>query len=90
MRIFDLLREWLRRRPAEDPLEGLLRMLAITEEEELDCEQVFALLDRYAERVQSGEDAARLMPLVHKHFELCPDCRELYEALMQLLQSLPG
>jgi hypothetical protein len=33
-----------------------------------------------------GEDVAHLMPLVQRHLELCPDCREEHEALMQALE----
>jgi len=31
------------------------------------------------------EDAARLMPLVHSHLELCPECCDEYEALLDVL-----
>ncbi len=53
----------------------------------LTCDQVFELIDLYAERAERGEDVAHLMPLVAAHLELCPDCREHYEALERVLQA---
>lgn len=73
-------------RPQTDPLlPPLLRSLADTKERELTCDEVHALLDQFAEAVQRGEDAARLMPLIQEHLDMCPDCREEYEALLQMM-----
>ena len=64
---------------------ALLRMLAETEEQELSCDEVHLVLAEFTERQRRGEDVAHLMPLVQKHLELCPDCREEHEALLQAL-----
>jgi hypothetical protein len=61
---------------------GLIRYL---ETNELDCEQVFAALDRYAEIEVRHEDAAKLMPLVREHLNMCTDCCDEYEALLDVL-----
>jgi hypothetical protein len=53
----------------------------------LTCDQVFELIDQYAERAQRGEDVTHLMPLVAAHLDMCPDCREHYEALERVLQA---
>ena len=34
-----------------------------------------------------GEDAASMLPLVNKHLEMCPDCREEFEALLRVLRA---
>ena len=69
-----------------DPmLEDFMQMLDATEEGELACDEVFALLDEYAELILKGEDAARAYPLIKKHLDMCKDCREEYEALMRIL-----
>ena len=65
----------------------MLEMLARTQEVELSCDEVFALLDEFAERAARGEDMARLMPLVQQHLELCGDCQEEYQALLNVLNS---
>lgn len=73
---------------ASDPQMALkiLGMLEKTQEEELTCDDVFALLDQFAEMAASGEDVAELMPLVKLHLDICGDCREEYEALLNVIQ----
>jgi len=68
-------------------LAKLMHMLEQTEEVELSCEDVFALLDQFAEMAARGEDVARLMPLMQQHLDMCPDCRQEYEALARILEA---
>jgi hypothetical protein len=65
----------------------ILDMLSITQEEELTCDDVFALLDQFTERTVRGEDANIQMPLVKQHLDICGDCREEFEALERILTS---
>ncbi len=74
-------------RNSSKPFKRLVEMVARTDEVEYDCAQAHRLLDEYADCVMRGEDAAALLPLVHKHLEMCPDCREEFEALMRILRS---
>lgn len=59
----------------------VLMMLSNTQEEELTCDQVFAVLDQFAELAARGEDVSNLMPLVKHHLGMCPDCMEEYKVL---------
>jgi predicted anti-sigma-YlaC factor YlaD len=68
-------------------LPKVARQIAMTEASEYSCEDVHQLLDQFAEAVLRGEDAARFMPLVHKHLEMCTDCREEFEALLRVLRA---
>ncbi len=72
--------------PSDAGLKGMLDMVARTQEHELTCDEVHALIDQFAEMKMRGEDPTRLMPLVQQHLDMCPDCREEYEALMLALQ----
>jgi len=56
-------------------------------EEELNCEEVYALVDQYAECVARGEDAAALMPLVKEHLQRCAGCQEELEALLRMIKT---
>jgi len=67
-------------------MENLLNKLAITEEQEISCDDVHEILDQFTEMKLHGEDMALLMPLVQKHLDLCPDCREEHEALLRALE----
>ncbi len=71
-------------------LKKLLMAIEKTQEVEYDCSEVYQLLDQYAEMVNNGEDATQLMPLVEHHLEMCPDCREEYDALMRVLEDQPA
>jgi hypothetical protein len=67
-------------------MKKMLQALAMTHEKEISCDDVFAVLDEFAEAVRRGENALLLMPLVRQHLEMCPDCREEYEALLNMMQ----
>jgi len=65
----------------------ILRKLEMTRDKEIPCDEVLAVLDQFAEIELRGEQAERIMPLVKHHMEMCPDCREEYEALMRILHA---
>lgn len=69
--------------------EAMVQMIGKTQEVEISCDEVHRLLGQFSEMALRGEDTASLLPLVHHHLEICPDCREEYDALMQILQSSP-
>jgi len=90
----DTIKGWLwpgqRARLAPLPpgaLPKIARQIEMTDEVEYTCDDVLRLLDQFAEAVLRGEDAARLMPLVQRHLDMCPDCREEFEALMRILRA---
>jgi hypothetical protein len=67
----------------------LLKMIENTKEVEFSCDDVYHLLDQYSEAVIQGKNAKELMPLVEHHIDMCPDCREEFEALLRVLQASP-
>jgi hypothetical protein len=68
-------------------VKGLVGMVEKTQEAEIDCGEVYRLLDQYAEMILHGEDAEQLMPLVKQHLDLCMDCQEEYEVLLKILEA---
>jgi hypothetical protein len=71
----------------DEIIRGLIRSLEDQEPEEgCSCDEVFALMDQYADVEVRGEDAARLMPLLRNHMDGCHDCNEEYEALLEILE----
>lgn len=67
-------------------LSKILYNLSITDENEIACNEVHELIDQFTEMELRGEDVSRLMPLVQKHLELCPDCSEEHEILKEILE----
>jgi hypothetical protein len=91
--LMEWFRRWLqpngRKRPTLPPelIGEVAHQLEATHEVEYSCDDAHHLLDQFAEAVLRGEDAARLWPLVQRHLEMCPDCREEFEALMRILRG---
>lgn len=85
--IFDWFKRRFTRWYQPDPMMRILiRSLANTEEHEISCDDVFAVLDQFTEAVLRGENPLIFMPLVRQHLDMCPDCREEYETLLRMLQ----
>jgi len=66
---------------------GFLRVLESVREEDVPCDEVYARIDEYVEREVGQKDAAQLMPLVREHLDVCSDCCEEYEALLDVLEK---
>lgn len=71
----------------QDAMNRLMDTLCCTGDDELTCEQVYALLDEYAECCVSDHDRMSLKPLLEQHLQVCDDCRVRHEALMRVLQD---
>ena len=65
----------------------LVRVIAETHETEIDCDECFERLDRFAEMELSGLEASAAMPLVSDHLDKCADCRSKFEALLRALRG---
>jgi len=71
----------------DELVQDLIRSLEDDQQEECSCDDVYAVVDQYAEMEFSGKDAARLMPLLKQHMEGCHSCCEEYEALLDILEK---
>jgi len=87
--IIQQLRDLFQRKPEvpEPLIEWMISSLEKTREQEFSCDDVFTLLDQYAEANMRGEDAARLMPFIKQHLEICRECCEEYDALVEVLEE---
>ena len=70
-------------------LKDLIKMVSKTREDEIDCDDVHAVVDVYVEVVASGEDPSEMLPLVKHHLEMCAPCLKEYEALLRILEESP-
>lgn len=70
-----------------EKMQKMMAMLSNTQEVELTCDDVFALLDQFTELAAQGEDVRKLMPLVQQHLDMCEDCREEYRVLESILNG---
>jgi len=65
---------------------GFLRVLEAVDTEEISCDELYGKLDEYVEREVDKKDAARIMPLMREHLDVCPDCCEEYETLLHVIE----
>ncbi len=85
--VFDRFKQRFKKWYQPDPgTKELLKSLANPDQPQISCDEVFAVLDQFAEAVHRGENVLLLMPLVRQHLDVCPACREEYETLLRMLQ----
>jgi len=65
---------------------GFLRVLENVDKEEISCDELYTKLDEYVDRQVDMKDAARIMPLMREHLNICPECCEEYEALLHVIE----
>ncbi len=68
-------------------MQKMMAMLSNTQDVELTCDDVFAVLDQFAELAARGENVTQLMPLIQQHLDMCEDCREEYKVLKSIVQN---
>ena len=67
---------------------GIMRVLeTLPPDEEISCNDLYARLDEYVEREVDKKDAAQIMPIIREHLDVCPECCEEYEALLDVLNK---
>lgn len=64
-----------------------LRVLENARAEDLSCSNIYARLDEFVEEEVKSKDAAKIIPLIREHLDICPDCLQEYEALLAILQN---
>lgn len=63
-------------------LQKWLEEIASTEDEELDCNDLEAVIERVVAVGESGEDISELLPAIAVHLDHCPECTDWYDALV--------
>lgn len=64
----------------------LIRSIFAVKDQEMLCSEFFDNLPRFVDLRIAGEDADKLFPEVTHHLKQCPECNEVYQALLQAVQ----
>ena len=67
---------------------GLMRLVGLTKDDEIDCEQCLAVVAEFAEQQLAGKSIAAGLQAVEHHLSICDECREEYVALLKTLDTL--
>jgi hypothetical protein len=65
----------------------LIRSIFAVHDKEMLCSEFFDILPRYVDLKVSGEDADKLFPELRHHLHQCPECDEVYQALLKAVES---
>lgn len=71
-------------KPTRNQLRDLLRILQATEPSEVDCEELVTRVGKLLETLERGERPPPELNAVSQHLDVCPQCREEYDALLRL------
>ena len=74
---------------SKEEIDDLLRLVSLTDDAELNCDQCLALVAEFAERRLAGKSISEGLRAVERHLDVCSECREEYEALMRVLEAVP-
>ena len=75
---------------SKEEITGLLRLIGLTRDEEIDCQRCLARVAEFAERELAGRSVPAGLEAVAHHLSICAECCEEYEALLQALKAMDG
>ncbi len=75
-------------KPTHEQLRELLRVVAATRPQEIDCEQFLTRVAAYLEALEREQALPPELDTVAQHLEVCPECSEEFDALVSTHKSL--
>ena len=71
-----------------EQIDGLMRLIGMTREHELNCNECLDQISEFAEYQLAGKPIPKALEAVQHHLALCAECREEYETLLRALDGL--
>lgn len=75
---------------SKEELDNLLRLVGITKDSEINCEQCLSLVAEFAEQELAGKTVSEGLEAVEHHLSICSECCEEYESLQRALKGMEG
>ena len=73
---------------SNDEIRRLMRLVGLTRNGEINCEQCLSRVAEFVERELAGRSIPQGLQTVEHHLAICAECREEYEALKRALQAM--
>ena len=73
---------------SKNEIDGLIQLIGLTKDEEINCEQCLSLVAEFAERELSNRPVSEALKFVQHHLSICAECHEEYEALQLALRNI--
>ena len=64
----------------------LIDSIFAVKDQEMLCSEFFAILPRFVDLQVAGEDVDKSFPGISHHLQQCPECKEVYEALLKAVE----
>ncbi|MCX6856085.1 MAG: hypothetical protein NTV80_14390 [Verrucomicrobia bacterium] len=71
-----------------EQIDGLMSLIGITRESELNCNECLHHVAEFAECELTGKHIPEALEAVRHHLTLCLECKEEYDELMKVLRSM--
>jgi len=71
-----------------EKLKKILRIIAETRDEELNCDRCFTEMNRFVDLLIEGKKPEEAMPLMKHHLDMCGECHEEFEALFAAIRAI--
>jgi hypothetical protein len=75
-------------RLSKEEIDRLLRTIALTSDDEADCDCCLSRVAEFAERELAGRPIPAALEAVERHLSVCTECCEEYHALLEALKHL--
>jgi len=69
-------------------IDGLMRLVGLTKDGEINCEECLAAVAEFAELQLAGKSVPESLQAVEHHLSICDECREEYESLRRTLDGI--
>lgn len=73
---------------SKEQIETLLKVVAITSDDALDCEGCFGKVAEFAEAKLMNSSLCEAMEAVANHLQNCPCCQDEFEALLAAMAEV--
>jgi hypothetical protein len=70
-----------------EKFQQFIRSIFAVQDKEILCSEFFDMLPSYVDSELEGDDVEKLFPQVTHHLHQCPECNEVYQALLQSVRS---
>ncbi|MEE8151195.1 MAG: hypothetical protein V3R25_09750 [Nitrosomonadaceae bacterium] len=71
-------------------IDGLIRLISLTKDEEINCEQCLSSVAEFAEQELKGKSVPEALKAVEHHLSVCAECHEEYIFLQSALRKMDG
>lgn len=69
-------------------INGLMRLIGLTKDSEIDCESCLLRIAEFAELELVGKTVPDGLQAVQHHISICSECCEEYEVLKEVLKNM--